>query len=466
LVKTKAFFTSRILPVISNRADCISGHLYIDKLEIDIGTVTEADLQSRFEQVFEKAWQEKLAALHIPEKETAAVAGKQQSTTNINKAAIAEDKRMSNADILHFLNRGYWPWYFQSATPEQLASFLTDFFRNTERLLQLIHSLAGERRAAERLVYLVAGQAALKGFLLAALPVYHPVLHNYTFFTQPAAVWKKPETTPFYNRLLRRLLINSVLDTAHDWHSLLQELIRSEQQLTGVKEETSPLLLPARQRNKLLPEKALLHLFEELDKNNRKALSKKTSSALTEDTPEKTVWAYQAGQTQNAIAISNAGLLLLHPYLFYVFKELGWLNAQKQFLNKSVQQKAVLFLQHVINKKSRQAEQELILNKVLCGWPLEQPLQLKCNFSAKEKAAATDLLLSLKEHWTVLKNTSLPGLISSFILRKGILQPVADGYLLKVEQKTIDILLESLPFGIQTIKMPWNEYIIHTEWTA
>lgn len=48
--------------------------------------------------------------------------------------------------------------------------------------------------------------------------------------------------------------------------------------------------------------------------------------------------------------------------------------------------------------------------------------------------------------------------------RKGLIQQKEDGYLLQVEKKSIDILIESLPFSLFTIKLPWNEQIIYTEW--
>ena len=96
--------------------------------------------------------------------------------------------------------------------------------------------------------------------------------------------------------------------------------------------------------------------------------------------------------------------------------------------------------------------------------PVHLPLNGRCNFSGKEKQAVQDIIDSLREHWSILRNTSQEGLVVSFIERPGVIEKTRKDYLLRVEKNTIDILLESLPFGIQTIKLPWNEYIIHTEW--
>ncbi len=135
-----------------------------------------------------------------------------------------------------------------------------------------------------------------------------------------------------------------------------------------------------------------------------------------------------------------------------------------KFVNTKNQIKAVHFLQFIITNKSRNPEHLLVLNKILCGWPVHLPITLQCNFTKKEKDIVTDLIDSLKEHWIVMKNTSAAGLVESFIDRKGIIQSSESGFLLQVELKTIDVLLDSLPFGFQTIKLPWNDYTIHTEW--
>jgi hypothetical protein len=80
-------------------------------------------------------------------------------------------------------------------------------------------------------------------------------------------------------------------------------------------------------------------------------------------------------ETESKTHIDNAGLVLLHPYLPMVFKELGWTDAKNNFINKNFQQKAILFLQFIINGKSKQSEHLLVLNKILCGWPVALPVK-------------------------------------------------------------------------------------------
>ena len=77
---------------------------------------------------------------------------------------------------------------------------------------------------------------------------------------------------------------------------------------------------------------------------------------------------------------------------------------------------------------------------------------------------AHELLASVIEHWQALKNTSVDGLRGAFLRRDGLITRKNDDWLLQVERKTLDVLLDSIPWGYSTITLPWNGYLIHVEW--
>jgi len=52
----------------------------------------------------------------------------------------------------------------------------------------------------------------------------------------------------------------------------------------------------------------------------------------------------------------------------------------------------------------------------------------------------------------------------SFLKRDGILTQKENGWLLQVERKTLDILIDSIPWGYSTVSFSWNEYLIFVEW--
>jgi hypothetical protein len=64
----------------------------------------------------------------------------------------------------------------------------------------------------------------------------------------------------------------------------------------------------------------------------------------------------------------------------------------------------------------------------------------------------------------MLKNTSVNGLRETFLKRDGILSRQENNWRLQVEQKTLDVLLDSIPWGFSTISLPWNGYLIFVEW--
>ena len=73
----------------------------------------------------------------------------------------------------------------------------------------------------------------------------------------------------------------------------------------------------------------------------------------------------------------------------------------------------------------------------------------------------TDIL-----YWTVLMSTSPDGLREGFLQREGKLTLSDHGnWKLRVEQKSIDILLGYLPWGISMVKLPWMENLLVVEWT-
>jgi hypothetical protein len=163
------------------------------------------------------------------------------------------------------------------------------------------------------------------------------------------------------------------------------------------------------------------------------------------------------------LMVKGAGIILLAPFLKSFFTKLKLIRAN-EWVNSEAQIKAVYLLKYLGNGPQHYQEYRLVLEKLLCGVPINQPIEAAPAFSQTETDEAEDLLHSVLEHWQRLKNTSVNGLRESFFKRDGILTPNENNWQLQVERKTMDVLLDSLPWGFSTISLPWNEYIIFTEW--
>ena len=165
-----------------------------------------------------------------------------------------------------------------------------------------------------------------------------------------------------------------------------------------------------------------------------------------------------------AIYIDNAGLILLHPFLQTLFEHLG-LTIENKWIDKISQQKAVLISEFLVTGVNKFEEFNLMLNKILCGIDLEENVITEIVINDQIREECEVLLNEVITHWSVLRNTSIEGLRETFLQRSGKLSKVDNGWLLQVEQKSVDVLLNNLPWGIGIIKLPWMSEMLYVEWS-
>ena len=84
--------------------------------------------------------------------------------------------------------------------------------------------------------------------------------------------------------------------------------------------------------------------------------------------------------------------------------------------------------------------------------------------SDEEAEVAAGLLTSVTQHWPQLQNTSIDGLREGFLCRPGTLVPRDDGWLLTVETRAFDMLLDSLPWRLSPIRLGWMSGVLHVRW--
>jgi hypothetical protein len=161
--------------------------------------------------------------------------------------------------------------------------------------------------------------------------------------------------------------------------------------------------------------------------------------------------------------ISNAGLVILHPFLPMLFENVGY-TEDKKWITDETRYRAMTLMQYMLKGEGEYPEFEMTLNKILTGYPLDETLPADLILSDFEKLEANDVLASVIKHWTVLKNTSMDGLRSEFLQRDGKLFIEQGAWNLKVQQKTSDILMNRLPWGISMIKTPWMKTMMQVEW--
>ncbi|MCF8361021.1 MAG: hypothetical protein K9G70_00215 [Prolixibacteraceae bacterium] len=186
------------------------------------------------------------------------------------------------------------------------------------------------------------------------------------------------------------------------------------------------------------------------------------NSILNELIKQKHNWAEEIKEGEK-IYITNAGLIIFWPFIEKLFSKLG-LYAEKKFIDYRSQEKAVYILQYLVTGKNEFHEHLLALNKIMCGLKISEPLLSNPELSDTEQSECNTLINAVIDHWKIVNNSSPEAIRETFINREGILYLKKRDWNLKVEMKAVDRLLTRIPWGFSTIKLPWNKYIIFTEW--
>lgn len=74
------------------------------------------------------------------------------------------------------------------------------------------------------------------------------------------------------------------------------------------------------------------------------------------------------------------------------------------------------------------------------------------------------MLDSVIQLWTKIGNTSVEGLRKSFLQREGNLEEKEDYYILNVEERAYDVLLDSIPWSFAEIRFPWMAKPMEVSW--
>jgi len=171
------------------------------------------------------------------------------------------------------------------------------------------------------------------------------------------------------------------------------------------------------------------------------------------------------GTERLSLTVPQAGLVLLHPYIIRLLENTGMKDKGRAQLIPAVFPRAASLLHYLASGQEEVYEFDLGLEKVILGLPPGSSLPVSRGLlSEQDKEEADTLLRSVINHWSVLKNTSPQGLRVSFLERPGLLNEEEDGWRLRVERKTIDVLLDHLPWSIGIVKLPWMKTPLYTEW--
>ena len=167
-----------------------------------------------------------------------------------------------------------------------------------------------------------------------------------------------------------------------------------------------------------------------------------------------------------ALMVGNAGLCLLAPWFVRLFAMLGWLDEErKKFRSTASKVRAAFLLQYLASGEEQAwREAELAFNRLLTALPGHVPLPGRLPLADEERQTADGMVAGVKANWPQMNGTSVEGFRGSFILRGGTLEQEEERWLLTVEEKAYDLLLETVPWGFRQIRLPWLKKHVQVKW--
>ena len=287
----------------------------------------------------------------------------------------------------------------------------------------------------------------------------------------------EPEEIPFINSE-NDIKDNSIQNLENEWAGTLEDMIRKS------REKSESSAIPHFENKDQLEESNFENFFANIKKSFAKTNSSGETESLNEfeveiksfieklklfrekfdlDNSSEIVWEESEPEEQ-IYYIQNAGLVILAPFFSHLFKELK-LTGKDGFVSDESQFRAVALTYYIYSGSEEMNEQELTLNKILCGINPKTAVPLKSSLSDEEKALADELILSAIGYWSALKNTGIDAFRSTFLKRNGIITSAAEGnWLLRIERTAFDVLLDTLPWPISVHRYSWMKKLLTVEW--
>ncbi|HEX2580476.1 MAG TPA: contractile injection system tape measure protein [Dongiaceae bacterium] len=168
--------------------------------------------------------------------------------------------------------------------------------------------------------------------------------------------------------------------------------------------------------------------------------------------------------------VKNAGLVLLWPFLPHFFDRLKLLQedpnntGRKRFADGMTLSRAARLLQVLCDGRADAPEPELLLNKILCGVEPAVPIAPAIEITSQEAQLCEDLLYAIIQAWTTIRNSSPAALQEGFLQREGRLRKSDGAWRLQVQRKTLDVLLDQVPWSFSILVADWLPQPFYVTW--
>lgn len=169
-----------------------------------------------------------------------------------------------------------------------------------------------------------------------------------------------------------------------------------------------------------------------------------------------------------AVAVGNAGLVIAAPFFPQLFERVGLVTTppggHPSWVAPEAAGRGIHLLQSLVDGRTDAPEPFLALNKILCGLDPSWPSPRSIDPTELERATCASLLEAMIASWPMLQGSSVEALQETFLQREGRLTRIEVGWKLEVERKTLDVLLDGLPWSYSMILAPWMNEPVSVSW--
>ncbi|MEM7373506.1 MAG: contractile injection system tape measure protein [Bacteroidota bacterium] len=476
------------------------GIIRIPQLVIDLGDVSMADFQ---QQLAKRCASQLQACLSTGEVQASPVPDGRISKNRTLQQLGKEDRHIEI--LLHFLLHASFPWWANNLPWDSWETILKDLLasdRSGKKYTLRICQMLMEHPAAQRRLFEQFSPQFLQTIWTTIRPQGHASparlaksLLSETAKTERIATFMK-DVRRFLNIDEKGLSAQKMACQEDGVQNKRTSKTKDEQIQVEPKTEAFLQHLPPgfqkergerirkekRQVNKSQTDREEVnserpdnaHHTQQEDENPFSPLLTRTSSSLhafTKSTPNSgTLWRIPDSRKKESTHefgyyLSNAGLALILNCVPLLWQELGYLGPDRLFVSPECQERAIHLLQFMGTGETAFSEHELVLNKLVCGFPIEDPIRRSVDLTVFETESAETFLQQLIDEWGALKQTSPNGLRHNFLIRNGKLSEKHNHWLLQVEKAGYDpFLLNRLPWTLSIVKCRWMPKRLQVEW--
>jgi hypothetical protein len=166
--------------------------------------------------------------------------------------------------------------------------------------------------------------------------------------------------------------------------------------------------------------------------------------------------------------VNDAGLVIAGPFISSLFLRsnihLSKFDPAQDERPCPDHYRAMLMLIYLVNGSTSYSHPPSNLVKLLCGVTVDVDPPPDMQLSDDDIRLCNQILAAILANWTILQGTSVSTLRENFLQREGRLDIEEGSYRLIVQRKTLDVLVDQIPWSLSIIYFPWMVAPLHTIW--